>query len=395
MIDEDPKLAELGRDLARLVRVDWNPERARRTEQGLVARRRRRTARTWLVATAAIGVLAITTWRFRDPVAKPDATAPIAEVSNRPSVVTPPDATTPANDPVAVRPALQFSDGSTAVPLVDEADLQVVREDAEQIVVALGTGAARFDVAEAPARTFRLTACRDVATRCEDISIDVAHVAAKFAVAREAHRVRIEVYEGLLHVTSPDGVRELATGTTYDIPSNVERTAAKRDVDEPRSTPADANEEPLPTVAPDAAPADANTEPLPTVTPDAAPARDVLDELLLAADHKRREGNFGDAVALLRQILRDHAGDARAPLVAFTLGRVLLQLKRPAEAAEAFATADRLAPHGPMAQDAVARQVEAMALAGNTAGARSVAQAYVARFPAGRRLADVRVWGGL
>jgi transmembrane sensor len=393
--EPDPKLAELGRDLARLVRVDWNHERARRTELGLVGRRRRKIARTWILTAAAVGALALVGWRLHAPDAGPsdEPSVPVvAQVSNRPNVVSPPDAAMPASDPVVVkRAARKFSDGSTAVPLVDDAELEVVREDAEQIVIALGTGATHFDVAPVPSRTFRVTACRAARTRCEDISIDV--IAAKFAVARETHHVHIEVYEGLLQVTSPDGVRELGTGTTYDIPSNA-RPAPKRDVaiapEEPISaeaTPAASSEEPS---------AAANEEPVAVVpAPVAPPARDALDELLLAADHKRREGDYADAVALLRQILRDHAADARAPLVAFTLGRVLLQLKRPAEAAEAFATADRLAPHGPMAQDAVARQVEALALAGNTAGARGVAQSYIARFPDGRRLAAVRAWGGL
>jgi hypothetical protein len=52
--------------------------------------------------------------------------------------------------------------------------------------------------------------------------------------------------------------------------------------------------------------------------------------------------------------------DPRAPLAAFTLGRVLLrELARPREAAAAFAQARALAPRGPFVEDALAREVEA------------------------------------
>jgi transmembrane sensor len=112
---------------------------------------------------------------------------------------------------------------------------------------------------------------------------------------------------------------------------------------------------------------------------------------LLVADIKRLSHHAAEAVAPLRQILRDHASDPRAPLAAFTLGRVLLdELSRPAEAAAAFAQADSLSPRGPLAEDAVARQVEALAKSGDAKGARLIAEQYVERFPHGRKLRSVR-----
>jgi hypothetical protein len=75
------------------------------------------------------------------------------------------------------------------------------------------------------------------------------------------------------------------------------------------------------------------------------------------------------AIPYLRRLLRDHPGDARAPLAAFTLGRILLaELGQPTEAADAFALARRLAPRGPMASHALAREVEAAARGGDAAG---------------------------
>jgi transmembrane sensor len=130
--------------------------------------------------------------------------------------------------------------------------------------------------------------------------------------------------------------------------------------------------------------------------PDAQPVRDIPDELLLAADVERLSHHPAEAVAPLRQLVREHADDSRAPLAAFTLGRVLLDdLGRSAEAADAFAAADKLAPAGPLAEDAVAREVESLARSGNSAGARRAAEQYVARFPDGRKLRSVRRLGGL
>ena len=68
-----------------------------------------------------------------------------------------------------------------------------------------------------------------------------------------------------------------------------------------------------------------------------------------------------EGAELLRKLLREHPDDPRAPLAAFTLGRLLLmELGRPAEAAAAFAQARRLSPTGPFAEDALAREVEAL-----------------------------------
>jgi transmembrane sensor len=94
--------------------------------------------------------------------------------------------------------------------------------------------------------------------------------------------------------------------------------------------------------------------------------------------------------------LREHAADARAPLAAFTLGRVLLtELHRPREAAAAFASARALAPSGAFAEDALAREVEAWAKAGEVAQARARAEEYLRLYSRGRRADVVKVLGGL
>lgn len=117
-------------------------------------------------------------------------------------------------------------------------------------------------------------------------------------------------------------------------------------------------------------------------------------DLMLAADVARMSKHSDQAVAPLRKLLANHPGDPRAALAAFTLGRVLLdELGRPREAAEAFARAHAMG--GAMAQDALAREVEAWSRAGDAATARARAEEYVRTYPGGRRERSVRKFGGL
>jgi transmembrane sensor len=119
-------------------------------------------------------------------------------------------------------------------------------------------------------------------------------------------------------------------------------------------------------------------------------------DLLAAADKARISGQAERAAGLLRKLLREHRSDKRAPLAAFTLGRMLLmELARPLEAAAVFAEVRRLSPGGPFAEDALAREVEAFSKAGVPAQAHARAQEYLRLYPEGRRAAKVRVMGGI
>ena len=110
-----------------------------------------------------------------------------------------------------------------------------------------------------------------------------------------------------------------------------------------------------------------------------------------AADAAMRSGEPERAVEYLETVLRDHADDPRAALAAFTLGRVHIdRLGHPREAAGSFRRAYELARGGSLAEDALAAEVEAWAVAGELGTARQRAQAYEERFPEGRFLARVR-----
>ncbi len=117
---------------------------------------------------------------------------------------------------------------------------------------------------------------------------------------------------------------------------------------------------------------------------------------MLAADVFRLSGHPADAVTPLQRVIDRHADDPRAPLAAFTLGRVLLDdLGRPAAAARAFARAGALDPDGALTEDALAREVEAWAKAGQAQRARTRAELYLERHPNGHRARAVRQYGGL
>jgi transmembrane sensor len=118
--------------------------------------------------------------------------------------------------------------------------------------------------------------------------------------------------------------------------------------------------------------------------------------LMDAADLARLADRPEAAVGYLRRVLRGHAQSPAAQFAGFMLGRVLLErLGQPSEAAEAFALARSTAPHGSLAQDALAREVEAWSKAGHSNEAYARAQLYIQLYPSGRRLRAVRLYGGL
>jgi hypothetical protein len=118
------------------------------------------------------------------------------------------------------------------------------------------------------------------------------------------------------------------------------------------------------------------------------------DDLLLAADVARQAGRPERAVPFLDRVVREHPHELCAQLAGFSLGKVYLDnLDEPVEAAGRFAAVRAMAPSGGLAQDALAREVEAWARAGVSDSARARALEYVRLYPQGRRLAAVRDLG--
>jgi transmembrane sensor len=222
---------------------------------------------------------------------------------------------------------------------------------------------------------------------------------AVFACAVAGQHMHVEVFRGELRVLWNDQQRELTAGEQGVFPPIAQVAPAPVPAPAPtRVAPPPARSAAEPAVASSGWRELAHNgdfdHAYKALTDDAV--RDEPEELLLAADVKRLSHHPAEAIDPLRAVVRDHATDPRAPLAAFTLGRVLLEeLGRPAEAAAAFADAVRLAPTGPMTEDAIAREVEALSRAGESLAAKQLAQHYIEQFPTGRKLKSVRRFGGL
>lgn len=263
----------------------------------------------------------------------------------------------PAPAPAADR-VLRLPDGSTAQPLDAEAQVELLEQRPERVTLSLMRGRAQFQVTPQPKRAFVVHA--------GDVKVSV--VGTVFTVERVADRVGVSVQRGTVRVDWDAGSTLVHAGQSGWYP-------------------------PLLTTARPPRPARAKA---PALASRQDPNREAAAELLLAADRARLAGHADEGAALLRKLLREHAEDPRAPMAAFTLGRLLLiELGRPEEAAAAFAQARRLAPRGPFAEDALAREVEALNEAGRSADARARAEEYQRLYPSGRRLATVRAAGGI
>jgi transmembrane sensor len=354
------------------VQVEWTAEHAAAVERSFRRRVRRRRAAGRLMAVGTALVLLV------------GGGLALRRVS-RPRTPTPPTI-------AATERVLRFDDGSTATALDGASVIRAVASAPERALVAIDRGGGRFVVTKNPRRVFRVEA--------GVVAVEV--LGTRFAVERVDERTRVAVDEGRVRVLWPGHTRELSAGESGLFPP------ATREEPHPSPPALPSLPPPPPPPAPPPPPRRAASwrdlahdgdydkayEALTRHAP--REVRDEPGELLLASDVARLSHHPADAVAPLRELLVRHRQDPRAPLAAFTLGRVFLEeLGRPTEAAQAFADAESLAPDGLLAQDAIAREVEAWSRAGDTRRARERAEAYVRRYPDGPRLRSVRRFGGL
>jgi len=296
--------------------------------------------------------------------------------------------------------ATHLDDGSLVGPVGDEAVFAVREVTPERVTVGVSRGRVRCDVHPNPARVFRVEA--------GTVLVEVLGTA--FSVERLANDdVRVDVERGRVRVSAPGRTRDLRAGEGEVFVGHVAPPAPSADVPAPTPTGA----------VPIAEASSLPNAPRPEATgrgwkklaaegafDDAYDAvrheggsrvvRDDVEDLLLYADVARHSHHPAEAVEPLQRISSKHRTDPRASLAAFTLGRVLLdELGRPSEAAAAFADARALQPDGALAEDALAREVEASSRAGDTAKAHGLAELYLTRYPHGARSRLVRRHGGL
>ena len=303
----------------------------------------------------------------------------------------------PVAEPLVLRHAgsLRFADGSR-VDLVGEASsVEVGPMSVSYTELVLEKGAARFDVTHNPERRF--------AVRAGNTRVEV--LGTRFTVERSEPRVRVLVEQGRVRVIWPGGERALSAGEVGWFPPDPIGSAAPEPVPVPRG---DGEPEAPPSGGRNADRAALRSQFLElarrgeyrqaygVMREDPSVVTNSAEDLMLAADAARLSGHPERAPEYLRRITTEHRRDSRAPLAAFTLGRILLtQLGQPAEAQRAFALTRELAPGGALAEDALAREVESAERSGQRARARALADEYSKNYPAGKRLDAVRRQGGL
>jgi len=367
-------LAERIRSIGEQIEAGYHPDRTASALAHLHAGLRRRRARR-VAAGAVISLLCLvagTIWVLARP--RPETAA---RVSPAPALRVAP---------------FSLSDGSIVTPL-DQGSLLLAKTISPQLVVMeLLSGAADFDVVPNPSREFRVSAG----------GVVVVVMGTRFVIRRQGERSQVEVQRGRVRVTWERGQQILDPGERGRFPP-VEA--------------ADATAEPAIEPVPDAEPpalqsrrpargevdwrglaqrGDYRAAYRMASERNSAASLNAMEDLLLAADVARMSGHASASLPYLERALVLYPTDARAAVAAFTLGRVLLNdLENPARAATAFSRARAAAPTGPLAEDALAREVEARFRAGDKERARALAEEDVKTWPEGRRQRAVRHFGGI
>ncbi|MCH9685668.1 MAG: FecR family protein [Deltaproteobacteria bacterium] len=328
---------------------------------------KRRGPRLLVAAVAASVVLvgAMSWWLARD--------AGRVE-SSVPAVVSAPLPTpAPVVAPDARAGTLRFTDGTIVEPRAD-AELYVERADEDEAAVVLQRGRARFSVASQPSRRFVV----------QSGLVSVIVVGTEFSVERRESGAWVQVDRGEVRVEWPEGHTMLRAGESGSFPPP---TSVPASVPPPEAPSAPAPSGPswraLARRGDHQAAFDA-------LGRGGSVVRNAPADLMLAADVARVSGHDGEALRYLRRLTQRFERDTRAPLAAFTIGRIELSRNHPARAADAFALARRLQPKGSLAEHALAREVEARVGAKQTVRARELAAQYLSRYPQGPRRQRVR-----
>jgi transmembrane sensor len=246
---------------------------------------------------------------------------------------------------------------------------------------------------------------------CGLVTVDV--IGTRFRVAEDGSaqspHVRVSVEHGIVLVRGdavPNHVQRLVDGQSIQVDGDVKGDVTGAVVGDVPATPTPAPPVAAASAGPDARAASRSWHDLARggdydgayrqlgpsgVAAEASGAS--VDDLLALADIARLSAHPADAVDPLSRVLDRHGGDPRAPLAAFTLGRIELDtLGQPAAAATAFQRAIRLGLPEGLTEDAYARLVEANAKAGEPEAARAARDEYERKYPHGSRSSTMRAW---
>lgn len=276
-----------------------------------------------------------------------------------------------------------FDDGS-AILLGPGARVVPRINDGRELVLDLQRGRVELDVRPHGERRWMVDA------RWATVEV----VGTRFEVALGRRRVRVAVQRGEVIVRGehvPGRVRHLRAGRALVVEVQGEPVVTSEV--SPAALPAAAVEGPP---APDEAPptSELATEPRAPGRPEpTAPPADRVGELLRVADTARADGRAAEAASALSALLQHHASDPRAPMAAFSLARLRLDvLGQPEAGLEAINLALRLGLPPSIREDARARRVEALARSRHAEEARLAAEAFLIEYPESPRAASVRRW---
>jgi transmembrane sensor len=244
------------------------------------------------------------------------------------------------------------------------ARVSIVEESARSVIVEQHDGAALYAISRRPDRTF--------VVRADDVEVRVRGT--RFWVRFDDPFVEIEVEEGRVEVARGDeAIGVLGAGDEI-------RTRGHVEIVREREAPPVVIEEPPPVVE---APVAIEETPRPRPAPS-------IEDALAAADEARRDGRLEEASRVLERAIDARPGDPRAATALFTLGRIERARGRHAAAARAFTRSLERAPHGSLAEDALAESALSWSAAGDRTRARAAAERYVAEFPEGLYAGRVR-----
>jgi transmembrane sensor len=380
----------------------WDDQRSTRLLSGIRIRQRRRVqmqrAFSALAVMAVIGGGAY--FARAGSTLGLASQAPMASRSaSKSATVSAPAVATAVQGTIREGHTIRLLDGSRAQLFGAQSELAITRNDRDRVSLRLSQGRAHFDVVPNAARSFEVEAA----------PYRVVVLGTIFDVERSGSHVAVSVERGRVRVYGPQGAEDLLPGqskrfaTVGVVPEKLAELEAVRR-DEPEavelererviSRPARRGAETIPswrslTQSGDYDAAFESLRKSRVVQNDPA-------ELMDAADAARLSGHPEDAVGYLERVVKGHRKSPVAPLAAFTLGREYLdRLGQPHKAAEAFELSRKLAPVGSLAQDALAREVEALSKGGNAQKAYLRAREYMDAYPNGRRLRAVQLYGGI
>ncbi|MCC6806008.1 MAG: FecR domain-containing protein [Deltaproteobacteria bacterium] len=242
-------------------------------------------------------------------------------------------------------PALTFADG-TRVDASEKNAVKVIASSDAAVEVQTTAAHARFDVA--PHRTRRFV------VRCDGARIEV--LGTIFSVDRTSAGVLVTVEEGKVRVVDASGTAStLVDGQSYLSPPATAASGARTE------------NAPGP-FSPVSRPAPAKR------ARQAAPGLDDAEHALAAGDDAR-------AIAILQPLAKERS--TNGAVAAFMLGKIHARAGEVTRALAAFERAETLAPKGPLAEDALHRQVVCLRALGRDKDADARQQRYRDAFPAG------------